>query len=260
MEDILQKGGLGFSIFKLQPEAYVKRVRSQSQPLWFKILSGFLGLGASLSSAFCVFSLAKLGLFPFPLTIAIGSIIALLTVILVAMQFALTTSISSQVGLSLLTIIVSLVMAAASFFFFQESEKDSSHLTVSSQSHQSSTTLQSEQSSILSSSSFSIEKSLEDAPLDIPVEEPEEDWSAPNPSAPSYPASEDHTDGQVPGTSTPTPTTPTTGTDNGVVVDQPLYVPPADGNDNIYVDEPLYVPPASSTAASSTQASTNSES
>lgn len=236
----------------------MKRVRSQNQPLWFKILSGLIGLVASLSSAFCVFSLAKLGLFPFPLTVAIGFIIAILTVILVAMQFALTTTPSSQIGLSLLTIIVSLVMAGASFFFFQESDKSSSDLTKKSQSNQLST-LQSKKDSTLSSNSFSFVSEIsENEELDI-SEEMERNWAIPETQSSSSSSLGEEPTNQIPGISIPGQSIQTSESDNGVVVDQPLYIPPAD-SDNIYVDEPLYVPPTSSTKSSSIQSSISSES
>lgn len=226
----------------------MKPIHSQNQPIWFKVLSVFLGLIAALASAFCVFGFIHLGLFPQPLSIALGVVIALLMVILIAMQFALTTSTSSKIGISLLTLVVTLVMSGASLFFFQEAGaipswfSSSSSILTSSLSSQS---LSVSQSRLLSSHSIeigegSLEEHLEDGLLTFEGQ----DSALPTPTSPIY----DHQDSLDQSAST------SSVTNNGVVVDTPLYVP--EGDDPIYVDEPLYIPPEGDNTLTSSQDST----
>ncbi len=226
---------------------FMKPVHSQNQPLWFKVLSGFLGLMAALASAFCVFGFMRLDLFPRPLSIALGVVIALLMVILIAMQFALTTSTSSKIGISLLTLVVTLVMSGASLFFFQEAGAIPSWFSSSSSFLNSSLSSQSfsvSQSRLLSSQQIEIgegtlEEQLEDGMLNFEGQ----DSTLPTTTSPIY--VQDPLD---PSAST------SSATDNNVVVDTPLYVP--DGDDPIYVDEPLYIPPEGDDTLSTSQDST----
>ena len=221
----------------------MKPVHSQSQSIWFKVLSSILGLGAALSSAFFVFGLVRVGLFSQPINILIGGTIALLMVILIAMQFSLTTSLFSKIGMSLLTLVVTLVMAAASLFFFQEAD------TLPWSFSSSSSSIASKNSSLASSSlslshtslSLSVDGSgeqVEDGFIDISEEDPAYTPSLENPNSPVFNPVD-------PGSTNSSSSNSVTE----VIVDTPLYVPNDD--DSIYVDEPLYIPPESNTNLSS---------
>lgn len=228
----------------------MKPVHSQSQSIWFKVLSGILGLGAALASAFFVFGLVRLGLFSQPINILIGGTIALLMVILIAMQFSLTTSLFSKIGISLLTLVVTLVMAAASLFFFQEADalpwsfSSSSSSTASKNASLSSSNLSLSHTSLSSSADGPVEQ-VEDGFIDLSEEDPAYTPSLENPNSPVFnPA--------TPGSANSS----SSSSVNEVIVDTPLYVP--DGDDSIYVDEPLYIPPESNTNLSNQdQTSTN---
>ena len=225
----------------------MKPVHSQSQSIWFKALSGILGLGAALASAFFVFGLVQLGLFSQPINISIGVTIALLMVILIAMQFSLTTSLFSKIGMSLLTLMVTLVLAAASLFFFQEVEtlpwsfsSSSSSLASKNSSLASSSYNQSYVS--LSPSADGAGEQVEDGFIDISEEDPAYTPSLENPNSPIFNSVD--------------PGSTNSSSVHEVIVDTPLYVP--DGDDSIYVDEPLYIPPESHTNLSNQdQTSTN---
>ncbi len=218
---------------------YMKPVHSQSQPLWFKVLSGILGLGAALASAFFVFSLMRLELFSQPINIFIGIIIALLMVILIAMQFGLTTSTYSKIGISLLTVIVTLIMGGASLFFFQEAGWSFS----SSSSTQSNTSrISSSQSSFIShsDSSYSNQEHLETRTI-----EKEESGLILNPPLDPPNSNElNPIDEEAINSSS-------SSSIHEVIVDKPLYI--SEGDDALYVDEPLYVPPQSDVSSLSSQ-------
>lgn len=228
----------------------MKPVRSQNQSIGFKVLSGILGLGAALASAFCVFGLIRLGLFSKPISILIGVVIALLMVILIAMQFGLTTSRSSKIGISLLTLVVTLVMGGSSLFFFQEANAlpwsfSSSNQGNDFQAESLHSTSLSFSNTLGKDSMNSIQEQLEDGMTNLGDENPTFTPPLINPdSSVSNPLDQESTNAN------------SSTSINEVIVDTPLYIP--DGDDSIYVDEPLYVPPESD--PSSNQDSTTTES
>lgn len=228
----------------------MKPVHSQSQSIWFKVLSGILGLGAALASAFFVFGIVRLGLFSQPVNILIGGTIALLMVILIAMQFSLTTSLFSKIGMSLLTLVVTLVMGAASLFFFQEADALPWSFSSSSSSAAS-------KSSSLTSSSLSLSHGALSPLVDGPTEQVEDGFINTSEEDPAYTSSLENPNYPILNPLDPGSTNSSSSNSvNEVIVDTPLYVP--DGDDSIYVDEPLYIPPESDTDSShQDQATTN---
>ena len=231
----------------------MKPIHSQSQSIWFKVLSGILGLGAALASAFCVFGIIRLELFSQPINILIGGIIALLMVILIAMQFGLTTSTYSKVGISLLTLVVTLVMGGASLFFFQEADAVPWSFSSSSQSKAfKASSLHSSKESFSKTSTenspYMIQEQIEDGFIETPQEDPS---VAPSVDHPNYNTLPSPIDQESTNSSS-------SNSIQEVIVDTPLYIP--EGDDSIYVDEPLYIPPESDTNSSHQDSTSTSSS